>query len=189
MTDYFAVLELPRRAWLDPAPLKAKFLQLAAQRHPDAIGTSDATAFAELNTAYQLLREPSSRVRHLLDLEGFVAPAGGAVPPAIGTSFMQVSAVLAAAERIRRKQDAAASPLAAALLASERADCLAQISRARADVEAQTKTLEAELQSLDAAWRSGAAYAATRLAELAAAFAYVTRWLSQLREAQLRLTA
>ncbi len=35
VTDYFALLNEPRRPWLEPETLKSKFLALAAEAHPD----------------------------------------------------------------------------------------------------------------------------------------------------------
>ena len=76
MTDYFALLNEPRRPWIEPETLKAKFLALAAGIHPDRIHNADELEkagathrYAELNTAYNCLAEPKSRLRHLLELE------------------------------------------------------------------------------------------------------------------------
>src|SRR5438445_2111306 len=76
MTDYFALLDEPRRPWLDPEVLKARFLALTAEVHPDrvhgATETEKRTAnqrYADLNAAYNCLREPKERLLHLLELE------------------------------------------------------------------------------------------------------------------------
>ena len=37
MADYFALLDEPRRPWLDPEELKAKFHALTATVHPDRV--------------------------------------------------------------------------------------------------------------------------------------------------------
>src|SRR5882762_9464497 len=76
MTDYFALLDEPRRPWLDAEALKAKFLSRSAEVHPDrahdasaAVQESASRRFAELNSAFNCLREPKNRLRHLLELE------------------------------------------------------------------------------------------------------------------------
>ena len=58
MTDYFALLNEPRRPWLDPEPLKDKFLALSATVHPDRVhnlGAAERAAaqerYTELNAA------------------------------------------------------------------------------------------------------------------------------------------
>jgi DnaJ-domain-containing protein 1 len=76
MTDNFALLNEPRRPWLEPDLLKQKFLALSANAHPDKIHSaseSDKSAaakqFSELNAAYNCLLEPKLRLLHLLELE------------------------------------------------------------------------------------------------------------------------
>ena len=76
MADYFALLDEPRRPWLDPEVLKAKFHALAASVHPDRVhGAAQPEKqeanqrYADLNAAFQCLREPKERLRHLLELE------------------------------------------------------------------------------------------------------------------------
>lgn len=67
MTDAFVLLQLPRRPWFDAGEVRAAFQRLAAEAHPDRSGSS--TDFTELNRAYGILREPTSRLRHYLSLE------------------------------------------------------------------------------------------------------------------------
>ncbi|MFL6542144.1 MAG: hypothetical protein ACJ8I9_03160 [Chthoniobacterales bacterium] len=77
MTDYFAVLDQPRSAWLDVAALKEKFHERARTEHPDAGGAN----FEELNIAYRTLADPKSRLAYLLELTG-AKPAAVTEPPA-----------------------------------------------------------------------------------------------------------
>ena len=72
MTDYFALLAQPRTPWLDPNQLVEEFRRRVKLEHPDAgVGSPDSgNNFAELNTAYRVLTEPSSRLAHLLELSG-----------------------------------------------------------------------------------------------------------------------
>lgn len=67
MTDAFALLQLPRRPWLDAGEVRAAFQRLAATTHPDRFGST--TAFVELTRAYETLRDPAQRLRHFLALE------------------------------------------------------------------------------------------------------------------------
>ncbi len=82
MTDYFALLDEPRRPWLEPDSLKARFLALSAQVHPDRLHNAPEAQkqaaneqYAELNSAYRCLREPKERLQHLLELELRSKPA------------------------------------------------------------------------------------------------------------------
>lgn len=76
MADFFTLLDEPRRPWLDPEVLKAKFHTLTAAVHPDRVHNATESEkraanqrYAELNAAYQCLREPKERLHHLLELE------------------------------------------------------------------------------------------------------------------------
>src|SRR5271165_6942973 len=76
-SDYFAMLELPHRLWLDMGALEQKFLQLSWKLHPDNfVKSSEAERqislrrSSELNDAYRTLRDPVTRVEYLLALEG-----------------------------------------------------------------------------------------------------------------------
>ena len=76
MTDYFALLNLPRSPWLEPEMVQARFLELSAAAHPDRVHgepnevlKSANAQFSELNAAAVCLREPRDRLNHLLQLE------------------------------------------------------------------------------------------------------------------------
>src|SRR5688500_7123106 len=98
MTDYFALLKEPRHPWLDPDALKQKFLPLSAEVHPDrvhnAVGAERDTAnrtYAELNAAYNVLREPRDRLIHLLELELGQKPRDiQKIPPGTMDLFVEV---------------------------------------------------------------------------------------------------
>ena len=85
MTDYFALLEQPRKPWLDPEQLKQKYHELARQSHPDE----------NVNEAYRVLADPKSRLQHLLALEG-VAPAASSneIPEELTDLFMAIAPAL-----------------------------------------------------------------------------------------------
>src|ERR1700744_6474575 len=76
MTDFFTLLNELRRPWLEPEVLKEKFLALSATVHPDRVhnlGEAERAAaqerYTEMNAAYNCLRDPKDRLRHLLELE------------------------------------------------------------------------------------------------------------------------
>ncbi len=99
MTDYFVLLDEPRRPWLEPEALKSKFLALAAGAHPDKQHNADELQkaavnrrYAELNAAYRCLTEPKSRLLHLLQLELGAKPAEvQKIPSALADLFAEVA--------------------------------------------------------------------------------------------------
>src|SRR5258705_13815219 len=75
--DYFAVLGLPRKLWVEMSSLEQRFLQLSWKLHPDNfVNASDEERelslqrSSELNDAYRVLRDPLARVEYLLEIEG-----------------------------------------------------------------------------------------------------------------------
>ncbi|MBZ5527673.1 MAG: Fe-S protein assembly co-chaperone HscB [Acidobacteriia bacterium] len=75
--DYFAMLEMPRKLWVEADALERKFLQLSWKLHPDKYASATEQErelslrhSSELNDAYRTLRDPIARVEYLLSLEG-----------------------------------------------------------------------------------------------------------------------
>jgi molecular chaperone HscB len=75
--DYFSLLELPRKLWIEMPALEQKFLQLSWKLHPDKfVNRSEEEKelslqlSSELNDAYRALRDPIARVEYLLAIEG-----------------------------------------------------------------------------------------------------------------------
>ena len=69
----FATLGLPARFDIDMRELRAAWIRLSRERHPDRIGDSDSAdtgRMARLNEAYETLRTPTRRAEHLLALAG-----------------------------------------------------------------------------------------------------------------------
>lgn len=128
MTDYFAVMGLPRAAWIDAEELKERFHRLSASRHPDAGGGS-AAGFAELNAAWQTLRDPVARLRHFLEL---TAPGSATVspgPPAeLGDLFMEIAGLKHEVQQFSAARHKAGSPLARAILEPARLELVRRSS-------------------------------------------------------------
>jgi molecular chaperone HscB len=75
--DYFAFLGLPRKLVVDQAQLERRFRDLSRQFHPDyfynavpAERLASLERSSYLNDAYRALRNPISRIEHLLAIEG-----------------------------------------------------------------------------------------------------------------------
>jgi curved DNA-binding protein CbpA len=117
--DHFALLNEPRRPWLEPETLKEKFLALSAEVHPDRVhqaSESDKLAatqrYTELNAAYNCLREPRDRLRHLLELELGQKPSDLTnVPNDLMDLFFSVGKVLKEVDAFVGEKGKATSPL------------------------------------------------------------------------------
>ena len=99
MTDLFALLGEPRRPFLDPERIKETFHRLSRTEHPDqqtAPAVAADAGFAQLNLAQATLRDPKTRLRHLLELEFPAVRLSGpsTVPPALGDLFAPIHGLL-----------------------------------------------------------------------------------------------
>ncbi len=170
----------PRKPWLDAVELKEKFHALTARHHPDIAG--EAGDFQALNAAYQTLREPRTRLRHLLELECASIP-GADAPPGIAALFMKMSALQQAFNAFKP----ASTPLAQALLAPERWKLIRSFKECLAVLDAGMDELLEELRRIDSEWPDKKPV--DRLAALCQGFSYLSKWTGQAREALLSLNA
>lgn len=186
MIDYFAVLDEPRRPWLDPNALKAKFLSLSAAVHPDRVhGQSEANRkaaqerYTQLNAAYQCLRDTKSRLRHFLELErGSKLQDVQEIPPETMDLFFQVGKLCRDLDGFLAKKRLITSPLLKVETFEHGQVWQGRVNELAADLRGRIATLEQELKNAPSKGRLEAIY---RL------FSYYTRWLGQLDERSVQL--
>jgi len=186
MPDYFKLLQQSRRPLLDEEALKERFHRQTAEHHPDVSATGDEAHFADLNAAYSTLREPASRLRHLLELEDPDRLAmSQQIPPSLADLFMRIAGFRRALDIFRKKDAAASSALAKALMADDRLELSQQGEAIRAELESAWDAALANLAVLDSAWQMEPrpTDAMDRLASLNHLCAYLSKWRSQIAEA------
>ncbi len=181
MTDYFAVLGLPRRPLVDETSLKAAYHRLAVVWHPDAAG-GDVDKFRFLQEARRVLTSPASRLRHLLELDG-LEPGGNASPP-FADVFMRVGSALQGGERVLRNGEGIQSAIAKAVWRRELVGVLNSVREQRRALVELQDALWQELDDLDARWPGVDPGA---VAALASKFGYLARWDSELHAMEFRL--
>jgi molecular chaperone HscB len=148
--DYFAFLGLPRRLGLDQQDLDRRFRELSRQFHPDYFynaEASDRLASLErssyLNDAYRTLRNRTSRIEHLLALEGLPAASidlGGArVPPALLEEVFTLNEEL---DEIRTLRESG----------GDAARLRARLDAARRPIESKRAVYEQRIDALSARW-------------------------------------
>src|SRR5438445_6024436 len=191
MTDFFALLNEARRPWIDPDALKQKFLTHSTAVHPDRVH-HEAEAerhaahqrYTELNTAYNCLREPKERLRHLLELERGAKPQDiERIPPDMADSFFEVGKLCREADSFLAQRDRTTSPLLKAGMfeeGHERADKLQALQR---KISARRDELLSELKAMNPAWETpGAARPFDRLEEIYRLLGYFGRWSGQIQD-------
>ena len=160
--DNFALLGQPRQPWLDPDSLKAAFLEISArriptafQRRPRAEQAAATGRYAELNAAYNCLREPKQRLLHLLELESGAPPANVQdIPPGTMDLFMEIGQVCREADGIlaakagRRRRCCRRNGSSRAWHAPKGSE------RCKSESSCGAMKLLAELKAMNAAWNA-----------------------------------
>jgi molecular chaperone HscB len=148
--DYFSFLGLPRRLTIDQTQLERRFRDLSRQFHPDYFyNAAPAERLASLerssylNDAYRALRNPISRIEHLLAIEG-LPPAksedGTAkVPPDLLEEVFELNEQL---EEIRESRESGTDPMV----------LRDRLESARKPIDLKREQHEREVDTLSTQW-------------------------------------
>jgi curved DNA-binding protein CbpA len=203
--DYFALLGQPRQPWLDPAALKAAFLQQSARLHPDRVQAANAeemTAatgrFTDANAAYNCLREPKERLLHLLELESGAPPANvQSVPADTMDLFMETGDVCRQTDQFLSAKSKVVSPLLQAQMFDQTLEWTARLQALHERILLRRDQLLAELLTMNAAWNSAppvpspdraGALPLRRLEEMGRTLSYIARCAAQIQERLAQLS-
>jgi hypothetical protein len=201
--DHFALLQEPRRPWLDPESLKQKFLTLSSGIHPDhATGETEKAAatrdFADLNAAWQCLREPKDRLGHLLELELGARPRDTQdVPPGAMDLFFEVGRLCREADVFLAAKAKTSSPLLQAQMFSQGMELTDRLNELQQRINLRRDELLGQLQGMNAAWETApppgsasrsAALSLDTLEGVYRMFSYIARWTGQIQERVVQLS-
>ncbi len=122
--DYFALLGLPRQADLAEGEIQARYHERIAECHPDRASTEEergefSQRSSELNQAWNTLRNPVTRVRHLLSLIAPDLERDASLSQDLMELFAETGQALQAADAFLAQKRKATSALARALLAEQ----------------------------------------------------------------------
>lgn len=201
MNDFFALLGKTRRPWLDGEKLKANFFALSAEVHPDRVhNASEAekqsanARYQQINAAYQCLREPKERLRHLLELESGTPPGNIQQAPArLMDLFFEVGQACKAVDVFLVERDKATSPLLKVKFMEQGLTHMDVFNALQQKLRAPAAALEEELKAMNAAWDAASAGAdraglpLRRLEEIYRELSFLARWSAQLQERTGRL--
>jgi len=199
MTDCFELLQEPRRPWLDADALKARFLELSAAAHPDRVhgGTESERAHAnarsaELNAAYNTLRESRDRLFHLLELErGAPSRDIQRIPAGTMDLFVEIGQFCRDADTFLATNPNSESPMLKLQRMRQALEWSDRLMALQRQVNLRREVLETTLRGLNAAWESAPPPSdpdrknhlpLESLEDAARAMSYVSRWTSQLQE-------
>jgi curved DNA-binding protein CbpA len=191
VTDYFALLGEPRQPWLDEEELKSKFFTLSTSVHPDrthSLPEKERKAahdrYTELNAAYNCLREPKERLRHLIELRRGTRPAQvQQVPGALVEIFFETGKACREADEFLKRKASVTSPLLLVDLFGESRALSERLMHLRQGLVSRQEQLGAELKQLNSNWENNL----ERLEAIQQTLSYFHRWSAQLQERIVQL--
>lgn len=205
MADYFSLMNETRRPWLDPEPVKARFLQLSASVHPDRFHTAPedekraaTDRYTELNAANSCLSDHKKRLRHLIELElGGQPEVVRQVPGETMDLFMKVGQLTRDTDAFLAEKDRTESPLLKARLFEIGMQWTDRLQTLQGEINAELQDMIAKTKELNPTWESApdvgdparlAALPVQRLEEIYRAVSHLSRWTQQLQERIIRIS-
>ena len=204
MTDSFAFLNEPRCPWLETEALKQKFLALSREVHPDRVHSvteaekQQATQhYSELNSAYNILREPKERLLHLLELESGAKPRDvQRIPPGTMDLFVEVGQLCREVDAFLSERSKVTAPLLKVQMFERGMDWTDKLQALQQRVNARRDELAAELQQMNKVWDAAppigsnarpSALPLERLEQTYRVLSYIARWSEQIQERIVQL--
>jgi DnaJ-domain-containing protein 1 len=204
MTDNFVLLGQPRRPWIDPEPLKAKFLALSSAVHPDRLHNASerekqaATAhYADLNAAYHCVRDTKERLGHLLQLELGAKPGDvQKIPAASMDLFMEIGTTLREVDAFIAQKAQITSPLIKVQMFETAMTWTDRLNEMQQRINATRDELNNELSRMNAMWDAAPALGVERTAalplmrveEIYRTISFITRWTEQIQQRIVHLS-
>lgn len=193
--DYFALLDEPRKPWIDTGLLKDKFMEMSARYHPDKFPQATpeereriSARYAELNAAYQCLSHTRDRLLHLIELETGKPPSDvQRIPPGTSDLFMQIGQTCAQAAAFLEKQPQTDSPILKAKRFVEQMEWTDKLTDFQNQLQEINDKLEEELKRMNTDMENGAPLPLERLEEIYRSASYINRWTDQIREKIVQL--
>jgi len=142
-----------------------------------------------LNEAYQVLQDPKRRLHHLLSLEG-AAPSSTdqTVPQHLHDLFPAVGALTQRANLLLEQIRATSNALSRSLLKPQILEVQNEAREVRQKLQTLSDASLADLRQINPAWMKNPAEQIEGLSNLYFAFAYLTRWSTQLDEITFQLS-
>lgn len=187
-SDAYAIFSIPRSVAIDAAALQSSYAALSRETHPDHGGSEEGAAV--VNSAYETLRAPEKRLKHLIEIAAPEdAKSWRTVPldESMMSVFMELGSALEASAKLLEKKGKTTSALTRALLANEEMVLRDRLETIGFGVEEKKVAMESGLSSLDDRLASGDETVWRDIAATQARLAYLAKWQTQIRERLLAL--
>lgn len=203
MIDYFALLKEQRRPWIDPDLLKQKFLGLSAEVHPDRVHgakESEKSAaqehYAELNAAYNCLRDPKERLAHLLEMETGARPKQVQnIPSDLMDAFVEITNVCRSADAFLAEKVATTSPMLRLQLFEPGQEWTEKLTMLQRKMNSWREELMGKVKEVDAEWEKNREAKSDEYKKMLQGMerhcqllGYLGRWSAQIQERIVQLS-
>jgi DnaJ-domain-containing protein 1 len=185
MIDFFAVFGLEPRPVVDIKVLGDLFANKSKTSHPDRAADGD---FATLNTAFNTLRDPASRILHLLAISG-EAPQPKTASEGVSAWFGKVATDLQRFDRVFQPLYQETSSLLRAIKIREAQSILADLEEISEGLTSEKERLLQTMVQIDARWSNDRVEDRDSLAQIACDLRFLEKWLAQISERRLRLAS
>jgi curved DNA-binding protein CbpA len=195
------LLKEQRRPWIDTDLLKQKFLALSAEVHPDRVHRAEESErrvaqehYAELNAAYNCLREPKERLAHLLELETGAKPKQVQnVPSDLMNAFMEITNVCRGADAVLAEMSATTSPLLRLQLFERGQEWTEKLMASQRKINSWREDLLGRIKEVDGEWERDSGSEAHQkslgaLEKHCQLLGYFGRWGAQIQERIVQLS-
>jgi DnaJ-domain-containing protein 1 len=185
MLDYFRLFDEPRRPWIDPASLKQKFHSLSVLHHPDR-SSSDSTGasveYADLNAAYNCLRNTPQRLAHLLELETGVKPRSvQSIPGDLMDWAFEAGALLRETDQFLAEKARNGSPMVAVQHFEKGMQFTDRLAAMQTRIQQALGPLDDRLREMNAILNQASPFPIDELAEIYQRCAFLNRWSQQIQ--------
>ena len=205
MVDYFALFQEPRRPWISLDLLKAKFLAFSAGSHPDRVHIATEQEklaanerYADINAAYNCLREPRDRLLHLLEIELGTKPKDTERLPALaGDLFFHIGQTCREVDMFLNGKSRATSPMLKVQWFQTALEWIDKMNELKQSIHSHHEQVLDELKAMNASWDAApqvgsaerrAALPLERLEQTYRRLSYLSRWNEQIQARTVQLS-
>jgi hypothetical protein len=142
--------------------------------------------YTELNAAYNCLREPKERLRHLIELQTGRKPVRvQEVPGDMVEMFFQIGQACREADEFLKRKAAVTSPILLVEFFEQGQSLTERLMKLSRDLAGRQSRLTAELKTVNAEWSKKI----ERLEQIQQTLSYLHRWIAQLQERIVQLAS
>lgn len=188
--DHFQALGFQRRPWVEPELVQERFLKLTKEFHPDKFHSEleekkreAEKNYIRINEAHQVLQDPCSRLRHLIELESGSKPGVvDKLPEMVMDLFMEVAGSVKNLDNCIKEKAEVSNPLLKMAAVQKGMSLSEPTQKVLQKIQTYQDSIISEIKRLDADWEGGHKKDIDSLEILYRSLSHTEKWLKQLNE-------